>query len=59
MSAPAQERHADGEPNAEHIKIAVAVQIGEFNGGLDFSYFYVRLGPIPADYSGPLNYAAL
>ena len=33
--------------------------IGAITGGLDFSNYYVRLGPIPADYSGPLTYAAL
>ena len=29
--------------------------IGAITGGLDFSNYYVRLGPIPADYSGPLT----
>jgi large conductance mechanosensitive channel len=33
--------------------------IGAVFGGLDFSSYFVRLGPIPADYHGPMNYAAL
>ena len=34
--------------------------IGWLSGGLDFSSYFVRLGPIPAGYAGdPNNYAAL
>jgi large conductance mechanosensitive channel len=34
--------------------------IGWLFGGLDFSSYFVRLGPIPPDYAGdPNNYAAL
>jgi large conductance mechanosensitive channel len=33
--------------------------IGAVTGGLDFSSYFVRLGPVPADYSGPMTYAAL
>jgi large conductance mechanosensitive channel len=34
--------------------------IGWLFGGLDFSSYFVRLGPIPAEYAGdPNNYAAL
>ena len=34
--------------------------IGWLFGGLDFSSYFVRLGPIPANYPGdPYNYAAL
>lgn len=34
--------------------------IGALLGGLDFSSYFIRLGPIPADYAGdPNNYAAL
>ena len=34
--------------------------IGAVLGGLDFSSYFIRLGPIPADYTGdPNNYAAL
>jgi large conductance mechanosensitive channel len=34
--------------------------IGWVSGGLDFSSYFVRLGPVPAGYGGdPNNYAAL
>jgi large conductance mechanosensitive channel len=34
--------------------------VGWLFGGLDFSSYFIRLGPIPAGYSGdPYNYAAL
>jgi len=34
--------------------------VGWLFGGLDFSSYFVRLGPVPPDYSGdPNNYAAL
>jgi large conductance mechanosensitive channel len=34
--------------------------IGWLFGGLDFSSYFVRLGPVPANYAGdPNNYAAL
>jgi large conductance mechanosensitive channel len=34
--------------------------IGAITGGLDFSNYFLRLGPIPAGYAGdPHNYAAL
>jgi large conductance mechanosensitive channel len=34
--------------------------IGWLSGGLDFSSYFVRLGPVPAGYAGdPNNYAAL
>lgn len=34
--------------------------IGYVTGGLDFSSYFLRLGPIPADYAGsPTDYAAL
>ena len=34
--------------------------IGAIFGGLDFSSYFIRLGPIPAGYAGdPHNYAAL
>ncbi|USI71397.1 large conductance mechanosensitive channel protein MscL [Sphingomonas morindae] len=34
--------------------------IGKLCGGLDFSGYFLRLGPVPADYSGSLvDYAAL
>jgi large conductance mechanosensitive channel len=33
--------------------------VGALTGGLDFSNHYLRLGPLPEGYSGPVNYAAL
>ena len=34
--------------------------VGAIFGGLDFSSYFIRLGPIPASYAGdPNNYAAL
>ncbi|WP_371414111.1 large conductance mechanosensitive channel protein MscL [Sphingosinicella sp. CPCC 101087] len=34
--------------------------VGAIFGGLDFSSYFIRLGPIPADYTGDMNdYAAL
>ena len=34
--------------------------IGKIFGGLDFSSYFVRLGPVPASYTGsPTDYAAL
>jgi large conductance mechanosensitive channel len=33
--------------------------VGAIFGGLDFSNYFVRLGPVPAGYHGPMSYAAL
>jgi len=33
--------------------------VGAIFGGLDFSSYFVRLGPVPAGYHGPMSYAAL
>lgn len=33
--------------------------VGALFGGLDFSNYFIRLGPIPEGYSGPMSYAAL
>ena len=33
--------------------------VGWIFGGLDFSSKYIPLGPIPADYHGPMTYAGL
>ena len=33
--------------------------IGAATGGLDFSGYFIRLGPIPSEYHGATNYAAL
>jgi large conductance mechanosensitive channel len=33
--------------------------VGAVFGGLDFSSYFIRLGPVPAGYNGPMSYAAL
>jgi large conductance mechanosensitive channel len=33
--------------------------VGRIFGGLDFSSKYILLGPVPADYPGPMTYAGL
>src|SRR5689334_4687137 len=33
--------------------------VGALVGNLDFSNYYVLLGPVPAGYHGPMSYAAL
>jgi large conductance mechanosensitive channel len=33
--------------------------IGAIFGGLDFSSYFVLLGPVPAGFKGPMSYAAL
>ena len=33
--------------------------VGRIFGGLDFSSKFILLGPVPADYQGPMTYAAL
>lgn len=33
--------------------------IGAVLGGLDFSSYFIRLGPLPEGYSGPMSYEAL
>ncbi len=33
--------------------------VGAIFGGLDFSNYFIRLGPIPEGYSGAMSYAAL
>jgi large conductance mechanosensitive channel len=33
--------------------------IGALFGGLDFSNYFIRLGPVPAGYGGPMSYAGL
>ena len=33
--------------------------VGAIFGGLDFSNYFVRLGPVPDGYAGPMSYAAL
>jgi large conductance mechanosensitive channel len=38
------------------VDLAVGVIIG---AAFDFSNYFIRLGPLPANYSGPLTYEAL
>ena len=33
--------------------------VGALFGGLDFSSYYLRLGPVPEGYAGPMSYSAL
>jgi large conductance mechanosensitive channel len=33
--------------------------VGALFGGLDFSNYFIRLGPLPEGYAGPMSYAAL
>ena len=33
--------------------------VGAIFGGLDFSNYFVRLGPVPDGYTGPMSYEAL
>jgi large conductance mechanosensitive channel len=33
--------------------------VGAIFGGLDFSSYFVQLGPVPAGFKGPMSYAAL
>lgn len=33
--------------------------VGAIFGGLDFSNYFMLLGPVPAGYKGPMSYAAL
>ena len=41
------------------VKDLIMPVVGKIFGGLDFSNFFLVLGPLPADYKGPLTYEAL
>src|SRR3990170_827264 len=41
------------------LDLAVAVIIGAVFGNMDFSNKFILLGDLPADYAGPMTYAAL
>ena len=41
------------------VKDLIMPVIGRIFGGLDFSNFFIMLGPPPAGYSGPMTYDAL
>jgi large conductance mechanosensitive channel len=41
------------------VKDLIMPLVGAIFGGFDFSNYFFRLGPLPANYSGPLTYDAL
>ena len=41
------------------VKDLIMPVIGRIFGGLDFSNFFIMLGPPPAGYTGPMTYEAL
>ena len=41
------------------VKDLIMPLVGAIFGGFDFSNYFIRLGPLPANYNGPLTYDAL
>ena len=41
------------------VKDLIMPIVGAIFGGFDFSNYFIRLGPLPANYNGPLTYEAL
>jgi large conductance mechanosensitive channel len=41
------------------VKDIIMPVVGRFTGGLDFSNWFIMLGPPPANYNGPMTYEAL
>jgi large conductance mechanosensitive channel len=41
------------------VKDIIMPVVGRFTGGLDFSSWFIMLGPPPQSYSGPMTYEAL
>jgi large conductance mechanosensitive channel len=41
------------------VKDLIMPIVGAIFGGFDFSNYFIRLGPLPANYSGPLTYEGL
>ena len=41
------------------VKDLIMPVVGRIFGGLDFSNYFVQLGPVPAGYNGPMTYEAL
>ena len=41
------------------VKDLIMPIVGRLIGGLDFSNYFVALGPVPADFKGPMTYEAL
>ena len=41
------------------VKDIIMPVVGRIFGGLDFSNYFIMLGPVPAGYNGPMTYEAL
>jgi large conductance mechanosensitive channel len=41
------------------VKDIIMPVVGRFTGGLDFSNWFIMLGPPPPNYNGPMTYEAL
>jgi large conductance mechanosensitive channel len=41
------------------VKDLIMPIVGAIFGGLDFSNYFIKLGDVPKDYTGPMTYAAL
>ncbi len=41
------------------VKDLIMPLVGAVFGGFDFANYFIRLGPLPPNYSGPLTYDAL
>jgi large conductance mechanosensitive channel len=41
------------------VKDLIMPLVGAVFGGFDFANYFIRLGPLPANYSGPITYDAL
>ena len=41
------------------VKDLIMPLVGKVVGGLDFSNYFIALGPVPADFKGPQTYEAL
>ncbi|MEO8835460.1 MAG: large conductance mechanosensitive channel protein MscL, partial [Caldimonas sp.] len=41
------------------VKDLIMPVLGRITGGLDFSNYFIALGPPPANYTGPMTYGAL
>ncbi|HSV18398.1 MAG TPA: large conductance mechanosensitive channel protein MscL [Casimicrobiaceae bacterium] len=41
------------------VKDIIMPLIGRVTGGLDFTNYFIQLGPVPPNYTGPMTYEAL
>ena len=41
------------------VKDIIMPLIGRATGGLDFTNYFIQLGPVPPNYTGPMTYEAL